>query len=106
MTRSIRFHPLASAELVEAQLWYEDRGVGLGDRFLGAVRRAAEEAGRWPNVGTPSRIDPGGTILERKIQARGFPYVLVYRSSEGAIEILAVHHDRRRPMYWANRTTG
>lgn len=57
-------------------------------------------------MGTPSRIDPGGTILERKIQARGFPYVLVYRSSEGAIEILAVHHDRRRPMYWANRTTG
>ena len=36
MTLEVRFHPLATAEVVEAQLWYEDRGDALGFRFLDA----------------------------------------------------------------------
>ena len=83
MTRSVRFHPLATAEVVEAQLWYEDRVAGLGDRFLDSLRVATNRAARWPNIGTPVRVDAAGN-----------------RASESEVDVLTVHHERRRPMYW------
>lgn len=105
MTRAVRFHPLATAEVVEAQLWYENRVDGLGGRFLGAVRATTERAARWPNAGTPTRQDDSSEQLERKIALAGFPYVVVYRVASEDLEILAVHHERRRPFYWADRVT-
>lgn len=105
MTRGIRFHSLATAEVVEAQLWYEDRVEGLGARFLDALRATTERAARWPNAGTPTRHDVGGEPLERKVALSGFPYVVVYRIAGEALEILAVHHEHRRPLYWADRAT-
>ena len=103
MTRSVRFHPLATAEVVEAQLWYEDRVEGLGDRFLGSLRAATDRAARWPNAGTPTRTDASSNVPERSVGVSGFPYVVVYRATEGEVEVLAVHHERRRPLYWADR---
>lgn len=105
MTHRIRFHPLATAEVVEVQLWYETRVNGLGDRFLGALRTATNTAVERPKVGTPTRTDDGGEVLERKVSTPGFPYVVVYRTTDSDVEILAVHHERRRPYYWADRTT-
>lgn len=103
MRRRVRLHPLATAEVVDAQLWYETRVRGLGDRFLAAFGSATERAARWPNAGTPSRTDPSGGVLERRVAMPGFPYVVVYRASDVGLEVLAVHHDRRRPEYWADR---
>lgn len=105
MTRNVRFHPLATAEVVEAQLWYEDRVDGLGDRFLGALRAATNVAAQRPNTGTPTRTNDVGEVLERKISTLGFRYVVVYRTIGSGLEILAVHHERRRPFYWADRKT-
>lgn len=104
MTRSVRFHPLATAELVEAQLWYEHRVEGLGGRFLDAVRTTTSRAAQWPNAGTPTRHDDSGAVLERKVVVAGFPYVVVYRDISSDLEILAVHHEHRHPYYWADRT--
>lgn len=105
MTRDVRFHPLATTEVVEAQLWYEDRVDGLGVRFLDAVRATTERAARWPNAGTPTRQDDSGDSLERKVALAGFPYVVVYRVASEDFEVLAVHHEHRRPFYWADRVT-
>lgn len=105
VTRNLRFHPLATAEVVEAQLWYEGRINGLGTRFLGAVRATAERASRWPNAGTPTRHDHSGHPIERKVAVAGFPYVAVYRLIDDDLEILAVHHEHRRPFYWTDRAT-
>ncbi len=65
MTRGVRFHPLATTELVEVQLWYEHRSEGLGDRFVDAVRTTTSHAAQWPNSGTPTRHDDNGVALER-----------------------------------------
>ena len=104
MIRKIRFQPLAAAEVVEAQLLYENRVPGLGDRLMGAVQGTTEGAVRWPNAGTPTRNDAMGKVLERKVATPGFPYVVVYRVTDLDIEVLAVHHERRRPLYWVART--
>jgi plasmid stabilization system protein ParE len=58
-----------------------------------------------PKVGTPTRTDDGGEVLERKVSTPRFPYVVVYRTTDSDVEILAVHHERRRPYYWADRAT-
>lgn len=105
MTRDVRFHPLATAEVVKAQLWYEDRIDGLGVRFLDAVRATTERAARWPNAGTATRQDVGGSPLERKVALAGFPYPVAYRLASEDLEVLAVHHEHRRPFYWADRAT-
>ncbi len=105
MTRDVRFHPLATAEVVEAQLWYEDHVDGLGARFLDALRATTERAAQWPNAGSPIRQDDSGEPLERRVALPGFPYVAVYRVAGEALEILAVHHEHRRPFYWAARVT-
>jgi plasmid stabilization system protein ParE len=89
VTRHVRFHPLATAEVVEAQLWYGYRVDGLGVRFLDAVRATTERAARWPNAGTPTRQDDSGNPLETTIALAGFPYVVVYRVANEDLEVLA-----------------
>lgn len=104
MTRQVRFHPLATAEVVEAQLWYQHRVDLLGDRFLDAVQTTIGRVAQWPKSGTPTRHDDSGEVSERKVVVAGFPYVVVYRDTGSDLEILAVHHQRRRPFYWADRS--
>jgi len=86
VTRNVRFHPLATAEVVEAQLWYEDRVDGLGGRFLDAVRAATDRAARWPDAGTPTRRADSDDPIERKVALAGFPYVVVYRVARSHLE--------------------
>ena len=104
MTRPVRLHPLASAEIVDAQRWYEERVAGLGDRFILAVRAATERAARWPNAGTPVRVEADGSVAERRMATPGFPHAVVYRVRDEEVQVLAVHHQRRQPEYWAGRS--
>jgi plasmid stabilization system protein ParE len=96
-SRRLWFNPLAEAELQDAAAWYEDRLVGLGARFLAAVRHKTDEIlespTRWPLA--------RGT---RRVLMGRYPYAIVYREvSTDAVEIVAVAHVKRRPGYWANR---
>jgi plasmid stabilization system protein ParE len=104
VTRPVRLHPLASAEVVDAQLWYEQRVAGLGDRFIVAVRAATDRAARWPNAGSPVRTATDGSVAERQIATPGFPYTVVYRVRDDVVQVLAVHHQHRQPEYWVGRS--
>jgi plasmid stabilization system protein ParE len=64
-----------------------------------AIRRAAQ----WPHAATPTRQDAGGVALEREVGVPGFPYVVVYRVASSDLDVLAVHHERRRPFNWTDR---
>jgi hypothetical protein len=94
---------MATTEVVEAQLWYEGRAKGLGDRFLQSLDVAMARAASWPNSGAPARGDDVGAVLERQVRTPGFPFVVVYRTTSTRVEVLAVHHEQRRPSYWADR---
>jgi toxin ParE1/3/4 len=39
----------------------------------------------------------------RKYLLRRFPYAVIYRVTDEAIEVVAVAHGRRRPGYWKTR---
>ena len=49
------------------------------------------------------RTDASGDVPERSVGVSGFPYVVVCRAAEDEVEVLAVHHERRRPVYWPDR---
>lgn len=93
----VRFLRGAQREARAAALFYEERGTGLGQKFLDALDRAVHIASENPLAGSPG---PAGT---RKIMVSGFPYALVYLIEDSTILVAAVAHHARRPAYWAPR---
>jgi toxin ParE1/3/4 len=38
-----------------------------------------------------------------RARVQGFPYNVIFREVDGSIQVLAVAHHRRRPLYWLGR---
>ena len=77
-----RLHPEAETEHLETVAWYESRRPGLGARYLAEFEQVLEQVCRNP---------------------RRFPFTILYREAESGVDVLAVAHHRRRPMYWSVR---
>ncbi|MFZ0979220.1 MAG: type II toxin-antitoxin system RelE/ParE family toxin [Candidatus Acidiferrales bacterium] len=87
--RRVSIHP-AALEEAEAAARAAVRFVEEIDQVIGGILAAPQ---RWQR-------DPGGT---RKVKLPCFPFLIIYRESNGTIQILAVAHGRRRPGYWKTR---
>jgi len=98
-----RFVKPAEDELAEALDHYNETTSGLGDRFLGEVREAVRLIEEFPY---------NSPVIDRKVRRKvvfEFPYSLFYIVGPEEIVILAVAHQKRRPLYWrrrAPRSTG
>jgi plasmid stabilization system protein ParE len=102
VSQQVRLAPEASAELEDATRWYEERHAGLGLAFLAAVEVTVESLVRWPRAGAP--IDGLPEDLDvRRVAVSRFPYYVAYLVTEDQIYVLAIAHDRRRPVYWSGR---
>ncbi|MEK8051343.1 type II toxin-antitoxin system RelE/ParE family toxin [Ideonella sp. DXS22W] len=97
MTKALRFHPEALAELQAQAVFYEERSPGLGERFTARVEAALELALSMPGIGSPHRL---GT---RRVFPNGFPHSVIYRETTDALIVLAVAPFRRKPRYWQHR---
>lgn len=102
MSRTVRLATGAVPELDEAARRYDSQRRGLGDEFLEAVEEALASLRDWSSIGTP--VETGGHGF-RRMQVDGFPYHLPYRLTDDEVQVLAIAHDRRRPGYWASRST-
>jgi len=97
MSRLIRIHSEAEAEILQALAWYEKRS-GLAARAFvqelsHVLRLASRSPHTWPRyVGDTRRV-----VFPR------FPFDLIFRLPGEAIEIVALAHHRRRPFYWRDR---
>jgi len=94
---TIDYHPAASAELVAAGRFYEERSPGLGHQFLDAVEASLATLRSNPLLG---RSDAHG---RRRWLIRRFPYLIVYRVEGSFLHVLAVAHTSRKPGYWEFR---
>ena len=99
----IDLHPEARAEIRSTVLWYEERRPGLGLEFLNVIdaifQRIAEspkQFPRWPGTG-------GETRSIRRAIAERFPYCIAFENQKSCILVLAVAHEKRRPLYWFRR---
>ena len=105
MSQQVRLAPEASAELENAAQWYEQRHAGLGLAFLAAIDVAIVSIVRSPRVGAPI-VGLPGDLEVRRVPVLRFPYHLAYLITQGQIYVLAIAHDRRRPVYWSGRVEG
>ena len=96
-SRPVEFHPSALAETQAAYDWYHERSPSAAAGLFGELDHAMEQIGeapeRWPSF-------LHGT---RRFVLHRFPFSVVYRMTEAAIQIVALAHARRRPGYWKTR---
>ena len=96
--RAYFFHPQAIAEADAAATFYEGRQKGLGARFVAALDDAIDRICRSPGI--YREVETG----VRKCRLLRFPYGVIFRERQAAIEVIAVMHIRREPGYWKART--
>jgi plasmid stabilization system protein ParE len=94
MGSPLRFHPLVAEDIRLASEWYDEISLDLGNRF----RRAVD--GRFDAV--ELRPELFGRVAEelRAVRLEGFPYLIIYRIEQQAIEILGVFHAAADPQKW------
>lgn len=90
-------HPSALAELKSAITWYLERNEAAAVKFTAEIDHAIElicsSPDRWPR----------GEHRTRRFVLRRFPYAVIYREKNSAVQVLAIAHGHRRPGYWKDR---
>ena len=94
---SVRLLPDAIAEAKAAYEWYAERNPFAANAFISELDHAISQIQTGPERWT---MHLRGT---RKFLLRRFPYGVIYRITESAIQVIAVAHGRRRPGYWKSR---
>ena len=97
MSRALRFDAAAERELNEAVDFYDLESPGLGDAFLAEVEHALTQVEAFPEAAEPLRDGVRRRLLHT------FPYALLYSLRSDEVRVLAVAHQRRRPLYWEGR---
>jgi hypothetical protein len=98
----VDLHPEARAEFRSSALWYDERRDGLGEEFVAAVDAALQRIGNTPQlyprwVGTEK-----SAVTIRKAPVERFPHVIAFEEHERHLIVLAVAHQKRRPLYWGS----
>lgn len=95
--KDVAFHPEAAAELLAAVRWYRERSRRAALHFVAVIRTGvdfiADGPARCPFIDT----------RHRRWVLPTFPYSLIFREQDNAVQIVAVAHARRRPGYWRKR---
>jgi len=94
----IRLHPAARREIRRAFEWYlQEAGQRIAAGFLDDFEQTLTLLRTHPAIG-----EPGGSNTRHLIFQR-YPYTVVYRRRDEALEIVAIAHQSRQPEYWAGR---
>jgi plasmid stabilization system protein ParE len=95
----VEFDPRAIAEAREARLWYAARSPLAAARFMAELDQAVARASTAPDTWSAYLH---GT---RAVRLGRFPHLLVFRTLEKAVQVIAVAHPSRRPGYWRRRVS-
>ncbi len=97
MKLPVAFHRAASAEFIEASVWYENKREGLASGFINEIDRCVSLASDSPYQFAIVHQDI------RRIVVNRFPYGVYFRVEKLRIVILAVFHSSRNPAIWKTR---
>jgi hypothetical protein len=98
----LRFHPEVSINLAEAVAYYESKSLGWANRFKAAVKRGFLEVKKFPNL-CPLVFGDSDVRFKR---LGDFPYLILFRITPRAIELLDVVHSASDPEKWRSRSSG
>ena len=93
-----QFHPEAETEHLDTVAYYESQQRGLGSLYLSEFEDVMEQVCRFP-MRYPVERKPD----VRRVRLKRFPFTVLFRESDGDIQVLAVAHHHRRPAYWLRR---
>ena len=97
----VEFHPEAVLELEEALYWYDQQDVpGLALRFAQEVQRVVHLISEHPEIGRRWGLEDDEDV--RRFPTSDFPFHVVY-TARVRLVVLAIAHQRRRPVYWLHR---
>lgn len=99
MNRSLIIRPEAESDIIDAAVWYESRGAGLGFEVTAEVRAAIKRVVEYPRAHMLLRKHPE----VRRVLAQRFPYRIFYIVRSDAIVIFAVLHATRHDRKWQQR---
>jgi len=95
--KTVRFHPDAEAEMIEAAAYYETQQPALGRRFLVSVQDALNRLASNPS------LFPIVEHNARRCLVRTFPFGVIFKQDPDTLVVLAVMHLHREPDYWKTR---
>lgn len=93
----VRYLRDALRDFDEALAYYLERSPEVAQRFADAVRAEEDMIRDFPQLANSA----GGRF--HVLPVTKFPYSLVYVRREHEIVIVAVAHQKRRPVYWKKR---
>ena len=98
MTHQVRIRPEAQIELNQSVDWYEERQLGLGERFIDSIDSAIQSIAESPEQAARVYKDV------RCKSVKGFPYQVFYRiQAQNTVEVLSIFHVRQHPGVWQSR---
>ncbi len=97
MSLPLVIRPEAQQDLQEGCDWYEAKRAGMGGDFLAAVDEVLVRIQDSPEL---YAAEYRGV---RRAGLSHFPYVVYYRITGSAVEVLAVMHGSRNPRAWRSR---
>ncbi len=97
MNLPVTFHRAANTEFIAATVWYEDKRLGLGLKFVAEIERCVSLASKHPQQFVIIYQDI------RRVVANRFPYSIYFRVAKNHLVVLAVFHGRRDPIIWQDR---
>jgi plasmid stabilization system protein ParE len=100
MQHRVRFHPAAVEDAEGGAAWYARRSPRTAERFLDELDRVIDVI-----AADPDRF-PELIVGVRRALFHRFPYYVVFRVTEGNVEVLAIAHGKRRPRFWESRVSG
>ncbi len=95
--REFRVEPEVYDDLVEAADWYDERELGLGDRFLSEMQALMMAVRDRPQT---FHIESGQV---RWAWRKPFPYKIYYTLVEDVVRVFAVLHSARSRRVWRKR---
>jgi toxin ParE1/3/4 len=99
MSYRLRIRLAAEADVAEAAQWYNERQLGLGEKFLRevdqAIVRILENPLAFPVILRRHDV--------RRVLTKRFPYRIFFSLKDDAVVVHAVLHGRRDDKHWKDR---
>ncbi len=93
MGEELRFHPEVATDLAEAIAWYEERSLGLGNRFRATVDARFDDIVKAPELFPRAFHD----VDSRFARLPRFPCLALYRVRKGTVYVLGAFHSASDP---------
>lgn len=97
--KSVFFHQAAKEELHKARDYYDELNFGLGKSLIIEIEKTINIIKRNPLAFPITKKNIRKAVIMK------FPYSILYAVEKDSVYLLAIMHQKRKPLYWKNRTT-